>query len=80
MFLKKKIFRINSFHIFLSGSGGTGKSLLVKTVYKVVSTELLYHYKEPDKLRVLLLGPTGICTVNIGRKANHSGLGSIWLK
>ena len=67
--------QINSVHIFLSGSGGTGKSHLIKTIYQVVSTELFYHSKEPDKPRVLLLGPTGISAVNIGGTTIHSGLG-----
>ena len=34
---KKKNLKINPVHIFLSGSGGTGKSHLVKTIYQVVS-------------------------------------------
>ena len=34
---KKKNLQINPVHIFLSGSGGTGKSHLVKTIYQVVS-------------------------------------------
>ena len=38
--------------IFLSGSGGTGKSHLVK------ARTLRYHCKDPEKPGVLLLGPT----------------------
>ena len=71
----KKNLQINLIHIFLSGSGGSGNSHLVKTIYQVVSTELLYHSKEPDKPRVLLLGPTGISAVNTGKTTIHSGLG-----
>ena len=48
---------------------------MVKTIYQVVSKELLYHSKEPDKPRVLLLGPIGISAVNIGGTTIHSGLG-----
>ena len=40
-----------------------------------MSKELLYDSKEPDKPRVLLLGPTCISAVNIGGKTIHSGLG-----
>ena len=47
----------------------------MKTIYQVVSNELLYHSKEPDKPCVVLLGPTGISTVNIGGTTIHSGLG-----
>ena len=71
----KKNLQINLIHIFLSGSGGSGNSHLVKTIYQVVSTELLYHSKEPDKPRVLLLGPTGTSAVNICGTTIHSGLG-----
>ena len=69
MFLQKKIYA------FLSGSGGTGKSHLVKTIYQTISEESLYHSKEPDKPRVLLLGPIDISAINIGGTTIHSGLG-----
>ena len=52
-------------HIFLSGSRGTGKSHLGKVIYKAISKTLLYHCKDPEKLKVLLFGPTGISRVNI---------------
>ena len=35
----KKNLQITPLHIFLSGSGGTGKSNLVKTIYQVASKE-----------------------------------------
>ena len=66
---------INPVHIFLSGSGGTGTSHLVKTIYQVVSNELLYHSKKPDKSRVMLLSSTGLSTVNIAGTTIYSGLG-----
>ena len=47
-------------HIFLSGSGGTVKSHLVKVICNAIPKILLYHCKDPEKLRVLLLGPTYI--------------------
>ena len=31
-----------------------------------------YHCKDPEKPRVLLLGPTGISAVNIGRTTTYS--------
>ena len=61
-------------HILFSGSGGTGKSHLVKVIYNAISKTLLYHCKDPEKPRVLLLGPTGISAVNIGGTTIHSGL------
>ena len=62
-------------HMFLSVSGGTGKSLLVKVICNAISKTLLYHCKDPEKPRVLLLGPAGISAVNIGGTTIHSGLG-----
>ena len=59
-------------HIFLSGSGVTGKSHLVKVIYNAILTTLLYHCKDPDKARVLLLGPAG--TSAVGGTTIHSGL------
>ena len=62
-------------HIFLSGSGGTGKSHLVKLIDNIIPKTFLYHCKDTEKRRVLLLGPTGILAVNIGATIIHSGLG-----
>ena len=66
---------VDPIRIFLSGSGGTEKSHLIKTIYQDVSKELLYHAKDPEKPRVLLLDPTGISAVNIGGTTIHSDLG-----
>ena len=62
-------------HIFLSRSGGSSKSHLVKVIYNAISKTLLYHSKDTEKPRVLMLGPTGISAVNISRITIHSGLG-----
>ena len=40
-----------------------------------MSKTLLYHCKDPEKPRVLLLGLTGISAVNIGGSTVYSGLG-----
>ena len=50
-------------HIFLSCSGVTAKSHLVKVIYNAISKTLLYHCRDTEKARVLLLGPTGISAV-----------------
>ena len=60
-------------HVFLSGSGGTGKSYLMKVINNAISKTLLYRCKDPEKPRVLFLGPTGI-SVNIGGTIIHAGL------
>ena len=65
---------VEPIQIFLSGSGSTGKSHLVKVIYSAVSKTLLCECKDPDKARVLLLGPKGISAVNIGGTTIHSGL------
>ena len=62
-------------HIFLSGSGGTDKSHLVRVTYNVISKTLLYYCKDPEKLRVLLLEPKRISAVNIGGTIISTGLG-----
>ena len=49
--------------MFLSSSGGTGKSYLVEVIHNVISK---YHCKDPEKLRALLLGATWISAVNKG--------------
>ena len=61
-------------YIFLSCSGGTGKSHLVKVIHNTILKTLLYHCKDPEKPGVLLLGSTGISAVDIGGTTIHSGL------
>ena len=73
-FVKYDRHDVEPVHIFLSGSGGTAKSHLVKVIYNAISKILLYHCKYPEKPRVLLLGPTGISALNIGGTTIHSGL------
>ena len=74
MFLQKRNLHINSVHIFLSGSGGTGKSHLVKTIHQVMSKNYFIILKNQIN-HVFLLDPAGISAVNIGRKTIHFGLG-----
>ena len=47
---------------------------MVKTIYHTVSETLLLNYKDPEKPRVLLLGPTGVPAANIGGTTIHSAL------
>ena len=64
-------------HVFLSGSGGTGKFHLVKIIYNAISKSTFYRCKAPEKPkpRVRLLGPTGTLAVNIVGTTIHTGLG-----
>ena len=57
---------VESVHIFASDSGRTCKSHLLKGIYNAISERLLYHWKDPEKTRVLLLEHTGILIENIG--------------
>ena len=60
------------FKLFLSGSGGVGKSHLIKTIYQSVSKVLQYHGGSPDKQRVLNLAPTGVTSINVNGITIHS--------
>ena len=60
--------------IFLLGSS-RGQTNLIWWMYKTTSKLLLYHCKDTEKARVLLLGPTGITAIYIGGTNSHSRLG-----
>ena len=51
--VKKYVKNIKPVHIFVLGSGATGKCHLVKTVSNAVSKTLLFNFKEPEKPRIL---------------------------
>ena len=51
-YTKGKGVSIKSVHIFISGSGDSDKSHLVKTIYNTVVETLLLNYEEPEKPRV----------------------------
>ena len=61
--------------MFLSSSEATGKSHLVKVIYNAILKTLLYHCKDNEKPRVLLLGSTRISAVNVGGTTIHTGIG-----
>ena len=47
---------------------------MVKAIYHTVSETLLLNYKDPEKPRVLLLGPISVPEANIGGTTIHSTL------
>ena len=59
--------------IFISGSRSISKYYLLKVIYNAISKILLY-FKDLEKPRFLLLGPTAMSAVNIGGATIHSGL------
>ena len=73
-FSTKKSFTVDPIRIFLSGSGGTEKRHLMKTLYQAVSKELLYHAKYPEKVCVFW-GPRVKSAVIIAGITIYSGLG-----
>ena len=62
------------FNLFLSGSGGVGKSHLIKTIYQSVPKVLQYHGGSPDKPRILIHAPTDVASINVNGIVIHSGL------
>ena len=66
---------INPLHLFISGSGGVGKSHLIKTLYQTLTKLFCYCNGDPNKPKVLLLAPTGVAAVNIEGTTIHTSLG-----
>ena len=62
-----------AFHLFLSGSGGCGKSYLIKTFYHTINKVFLYRSGDPGEPRVLFLAPTGVAAININGNTINSG-------
>ena len=60
-------------HLFITGSGGCGKSHLIKTVYHSLTKTLCS--KNSDRPKVMLVAPTGVGAINIEGMTIHSGLG-----
>ena len=75
-YVKHNGHNVEPLHIFFSRSGGTGKSHLLKMIYKAISQTLLYCCKNSEKLRLFLLGSTGISAINIYGTTVHSSPGS----
>ena len=66
--------QLTPFHLFLSGSGGCGKSHLIKTVFHAVNKVFLYQSGDPAKPEVLLLASTGVTSINISGNTVQFGL------
>ena len=65
--------KLDGFHIFLSGSGGTGKSHVVKMIQRDMCSLLRNIINpEPDQPIVLITAPTGSAAFNIGGSTVHA--------
>ncbi|XP_067257297.1 uncharacterized protein [Chanodichthys erythropterus] len=63
------------FHVFISGPGGVGKSVLIKAIYYETSRILSRLTENPDETHVLLTAPTGVAAYNLKNAATvHSTL------
>ena len=71
----KVIKKVKSFHIFITGSAGIGKSHLIKTIFVSLNNVLGYKVGDADKPRILLLAPTRVAAINIDGTTIHSDLG-----
>ncbi|XP_026113641.1 LOW QUALITY PROTEIN: uncharacterized protein LOC113092282 [Carassius auratus] len=60
------------FHVFISGPGGVGKSVLIKAMYYETSRILSKLSENPDETHVLLTAPTGVSAFHINAKTIHS--------
>lgn len=65
----------NPISIFISGGAGVRKSHLVKTITLFLSKTFNLHSETPEKLKILLLAPTGVSAININGTTINSGLG-----
>ena len=65
--------KLDGFRIFLSGSGGTGKSHVVKMIQRDMCSLLRNIINpEPDQPIVLITAPTGSAAFNIGGSTVHA--------
>jgi len=62
------------FHVFISGPGGVGKSVLIKAIYYEASRILSRLTENPDETHVLLTAPTGVSAYQINGSTIHSSL------
>ncbi|XP_073671989.1 uncharacterized protein [Paramisgurnus dabryanus] len=60
------------FHVFISGPGGVGKSVLIKAIYYETTRILSKLSENPDETHVLLTAPTGVSAYNINAATIHS--------
>ncbi|XP_072554803.1 uncharacterized protein [Paramormyrops kingsleyae] len=60
------------FHVFISGPGGVGKSVLIKAIHYEAARILCQLSQNPDETHVLLTAPTGVSAYNIKAATIHA--------
>ncbi|XP_072564692.1 uncharacterized protein, partial [Paramormyrops kingsleyae] len=60
------------FHVFISGPGGVGKSVLIKAIQYEAAHILRQLSHNPDEAHVLLTAPTGVSAYNIKAATIHT--------
>ena len=70
----KALEKLQPIHLFITGSAGTEKSLLLATIRHFLVTSLSYNEGPVDQARVLMLAPTGVAAVNVDGATIHSTL------
>ncbi|XP_076849952.1 uncharacterized protein LOC143498932 [Brachyhypopomus gauderio] len=60
------------FHVFISGPGGVGKSMLIRAIYYESCRILSRLSDNPDETHVLITAPTGVSAFNIDAATIHN--------
>ena len=63
---------VEPLHLFITGNAGTGKSFLLNLLYNHLTK--LFSYRNPDKVKVLKLAPTGVAAIKINGETFYSAL------
>ena len=61
-------------HLFVTGSVGPGKSHLLSTIRHFVTKSLSHNEEAADKVRLLMLAPTGVAAANADGATIYSAL------
>ena len=65
-------YKVDPFHIFITGGAGTGKSHIIRALLYEATKLLRPTCPKPDDITVLLVAPTGTAAFNVGGRTIHS--------